>query len=113
MKFVFQSFGEVFGPDTQPTEEEFQDFYAQLLFNQGNRASHGQVLLMSTVTVVRFWCRILNANQTNHQIPSGNIGITNEQGPNRLSFLTMVLFDDLSVFCLQVAWLHGRKTQKS
>ncbi len=38
---TFCRFGDVFGPDTQPTEEEFLDFYAQILYNNGNRASHG------------------------------------------------------------------------
>ena len=38
---MFYSFGEVFGPDTQSTEEEFIDFYAQLVYKHGNRAFHG------------------------------------------------------------------------
>ena len=32
----FYRFGEVFGPQTQPDTEEFTDFYAGILNNNGN-----------------------------------------------------------------------------
>ena len=39
--FYTTRLGEVFGPETQPTEEEFLDFYAQYLYKHGNRVFHG------------------------------------------------------------------------
>jgi len=39
-RFVFYSrFGAVFGPNTQPTKDEFYDFYSIFAFNVGHRAS--------------------------------------------------------------------------
>lgn len=35
-----RSLGEVFGPNTQPTEEQFKDFWNLVMFNGGHLISH-------------------------------------------------------------------------
>ena len=37
---LFSSLGDVFGPETQPTEEEFSAFYSAVLHNDGYAINH-------------------------------------------------------------------------
>ena len=38
--FFISSFGEVFGPESQPSEEEFEDFWYGMTYNNGNAVMH-------------------------------------------------------------------------